>query len=730
MTSIDLSTVEHHPAIEEIAELLSNRTQNGDKKYFRVMTAFFLAKMAASMRANVVTKDRGTIPVNVYAIALAPSGFGKGHSVNILEQELVVGFRKRFEEDTYPLKADEWLWKLAIERAAGSGLTEQEEKDKLDREFFDKGPLPFTFDSGTPEGVKQIRDKLLLSNCGAINLQVDEIGLNLINAKDILPVFLELYDQGMTNFKLTKNTQDNKRSQQIVGKTPTNAYLMGAPVALLDGGKNESDFLAFLATGYARRGLFAWGERQSQGADLTPAEIYYRKIQPQSAALVSRWAQLFSNLADPTKYGWNAEVPDDVAIALLTYQMECERLSDAFPEHAEIRRSEMRHRYFKALKLAGTFAFVDEALTMTLDHLHQAIKLVEEGGDAFERMLTREKPHVRLARFIASHDDALTHADIKEALPFYPESGSKRNDMLQLAMGWGHKNCIAIRKSFVNGIELYEGEALKKTDLTDMIFSYSTHVAYNYEVNEGPVPFAKLDVLATLPAMHWCNHAFEDGHRLTEKAIPDFNMVVVDVDGGISLETVHEMLKDRVFMTYTTKRHRQVDPKTGQNYGDRFRLILPLDYTLKLDKADYREFMVNVIDWLPFKVDDDATKDIVKKWLTNEDAEVHMNLEGDLLDSMKFIPRTSPNEHYRGQMQSLESLDNLERWFAQRIAPGNRNDQLAQFAFALVDTGMNYFEVEETVLAFNKKLNNPLSVDELKNTVLVTTARKIAAKAA
>ena len=67
---IDLKGVTHHPAIEEIVEVLCNKTQNTDKGFFRAEVAFFLGKMASCMRTVIVTKDRGEIPVNIYDLGL------------------------------------------------------------------------------------------------------------------------------------------------------------------------------------------------------------------------------------------------------------------------------------------------------------------------------------------------------------------------------------------------------------------------------------------------------------------------------------------------------------------------------------------------------------------------------------------------------------------------------------------------------------------------------------
>ena len=72
---IDLSKVDHHPAIQDIVEVLCNKTSNTDKGFFRVIVAYYISMMAASQRASLVTKDRGEIPINCYALALASSGY-------------------------------------------------------------------------------------------------------------------------------------------------------------------------------------------------------------------------------------------------------------------------------------------------------------------------------------------------------------------------------------------------------------------------------------------------------------------------------------------------------------------------------------------------------------------------------------------------------------------------------------------------------------------------------
>ena len=128
---IDLSNVSHHPVLEELTNILCSKTQNTDREFFRAIVAHYLGKVASNMRATVETKDRGSIPVNIYSLCLSPSGTGKGYSVNILENEILSTYRKRFTEETFQTIADAKLWDMANDRAARSGTDPEEEKDKV-----------------------------------------------------------------------------------------------------------------------------------------------------------------------------------------------------------------------------------------------------------------------------------------------------------------------------------------------------------------------------------------------------------------------------------------------------------------------------------------------------------------------------------------------------------------------------------------------------------------------
>jgi len=134
--------------------------------------------------------------------------------------------------------------------------------------------------------------------------------------------------------------------------------------------------------------------------------------------------------------------------------------------------------------------------------------------------------------------------------------------------------------------------------------------------------------------------------------------------------------------------------------------------------------MDNVMSWLPFPADEQANQRC-RKWQSCGTGTFHYNMEGQLLDARDFIPRTSRNEAHKAEYAALENLDNLERWFAQRMATGSRNNHMIKYALALVDSGMDFKSVSDRVHSFNKAMNNSLSEDEINSTILITAAKRI-----
>jgi len=709
----DLDSLEFHPEAESIVQILCKMTQNPNPMFFRILLSYYLAKITASMRVRILTKDRGEIPVNLYAINLASSGEGKGHSTNIIEEQIINQFKAVFFDETVPLVSEANLAKLALDRAIIHNIEPELMADAVNKEYEALGALAFSFDSGTKEAVKQMRHKLLMGGIGSINFEMDEVGSNLVGNSELLNTYLELFDMGKIKQKLIKNTKDNTRNAEIDGRTPSNLMAFGTPNKLLDGGKIEAEFDVFLDTGYARRCFFGFIKDPRPCNEATPEEIYDALTDQSSNQYLMNISAEFGKLADITNYNKTLTVSREVSILIIKYKLYCEQIAFSMGAHEDIAKAEITHRYFKTLKLAGVYAFLDGNSEVTEDNYYQAICMAEESGRAFKQLLTRERNYVKLAKYIVGINREVTHVDLTEELPFYRGTLTAKNELIQLAVTWGYKNHVVIKRTITNNIEFLTGETLQKVDPENMIVAYSNDIADGYKNVQAP--WADLYQLMQKPLTHWINHHSINGHRDEECMLPGFDMVVLDVDDGTLIQTAMTLLEKYKYLLYTTKRHTQSQ--------HRFRIVMPMNYRLHLDPDDYKEFMNNVFEWLPFGVDA-QTNQRARKWLSHS-GQYHYNDAEEVLDARLFIPKTSLNDERQAFVATYQSMTNMERWFIVSANCSKRNNQLIKYALMLVDMGHTYDSVRESVLTLNDKLKRRIKIAEVDTTVMVTVAKRI-----
>jgi len=491
--------------------------------------------------------------------------------------------------------------------------------------------------------------------------------------------------------------------------------LFGTPTKLLDGSRVEEEFKQMLETGYARRMLFGYDTCCNNIQQQTAEELYDALTNCNISNDTSRIEKLITSLADQSKFNSVLSLSKANTIHLLKYKLNCEALAREMKPHEETQKAEIAHRYYKALKLAGAYAFAEDSKEITQEHLDSAIQLVEDSGDHFKRIMCKEGSYARLAKYIADVGKEVTQVDLIEELPFYKGNESQKRDMLSLAIAYGYKNNIIIRKSYVDDIEFLSGEALKETDLD------SVSVAYSNDITTGYLPetisFKELPQLICAPGYHYTAHHFLDGYRSSEKAIPGFDLLILDIDSGTSINTAMELLSDYTAMYATTKRHTEDK--------HRFRVILPMSHFIKLSPKDYSKFMENVFNWLPFDTDT-ATKDIARKWMSHN-GEAHFN-EGDLIDATLFIPQTKKAMEQERMLLDAKGMDNMERWFHTRIETGNRATMMIRYGFMLVDNELPLDFIMAKLHQFNDKLPDPLPREEIDTKIQISLSRKIIQK--
>jgi hypothetical protein len=88
-----------------------------------------------------------------------------------------------------------------------------------------------------------------------------------------------------------------------------------------------------------------------------------------------------------------------------------------------------------------------------------------------------------------------------ESCPFFKGNIQAKKVMLTLAITYGLKNNIIIKKSYIDDIEFYYGETLEVTDLNKLKLAYSEDSTREFE--PVFVPYDALDQLIQEDSLYW-----------------------------------------------------------------------------------------------------------------------------------------------------------------------------------------------------------------------------------
>lgn len=721
MIEEDIKNSGYFPLQEDILDLVKGATlnDNGDT-FFRVVIASNLAQVAGAMRAKVVDSLGEETMLNLYVCGTMPSGSGKSQAQNRVLDDVTQGFKMVFQQQIMPDAYKHQVEFLAnqqviFETGAPNPIAVECAKKPIEDEYKSYGSYIWRLSGGTEAAIRQERKKIQLQGCGALNVFVDEIGYNLVNNQALNVLGLCLYDNGKIEATITKVTKENTRYPERDIPIPVNMLWMGDPTKLFDSGETEHAFIEFLASGYARRTLFGIGGAKTSTKDAKPEDILKMRKTAYAPQLRDSVMQKLSKLANANYLDRSVKLDEPELLYLYEYEIWCKkRVEDISPISDQIYRIELGERMYKVLKLAGIYAFIDESPNITKQHLLYAMKLAEDSGKALHTMLHPEKPYIKLAKYLATSNEPKSRADICEALPFF-KNGKYQNELLDRASEWAYSHDIAIKNICRGKLEFFIGEAMNLTNIDRLYLSTSTDFAYNY-VNRV-IPFSRLHELGEVNGFHWCAHHLtydpadpsKGNWRKDECVKGPFNLLVLDLDDGDSLEFIQEVFQDYKYVLYTTARHTPEHP--------RCRVILPIKYELKLSTEEYKTFMLNVYDSLPFKGIDTGTNDRARKWCTNQGNTI-THEEGVLFDPRPFIPNTTEDELRQQEVKKYGNMDKIQRWFITRMSTGNRNNMLIRYGYMLRDRGILGMELEEKILELNQKLETPLSVDEIRSTIL------------
>ena len=698
--------------IDVMMTSLMEKIPHADAHFIRMMLYNKLGQIAANMRVNMEFYDGAIVPLNIYQINLAPSGYSKGKVNNLIEDSITKGFEDKFFEVAADV-IEESLDLKAERVSANMGIEKQQARADIDEHFNKLPKFLYSFPDATLEGIKSSREKLTMSEIGATNLEMDELAINMDKMADILGIFMEAYDRGRAKSKLIK-VNSNTQS----GEVPANLLAFGTATSLLNGSRKEEQFLDMLRQGFARRCFFGYIEKYDIDNAMSPEEELHMAQNRDSVEALQEVNEYLASLATTVWHDSTVTMGRPVALTLIKLKQEAEVRASELKDHQELDKFYIVHSYWRIAKLAGILAFIDKSPEIMMEHLILAVRHDEDSEKAFKRMIETPPSYERLFHHIMDIGKRMTYTDLHKDLYFYSSATKgQKDEMLKMAQAFAFTQNAMIRTSFRDGVDFVEGQYMESNDGSKIILSISTELA------EGYVPkLSKWDDLGEMLSSHfeYSNHHFRDEYRDHEHALEQFNMIIIDVDDGMPLATAMEAMSGYEYIMGTTKSHQK--DKNGF-VCDRYRILIPLECTIELNRDDYSQFMTNIFDWLPFEPDR-ACKDIARKFSGYTEAEVFKN-EGMKIDPLDFVPSTTRQEKTAERVKDLGDIDGLMKWFLLNTEKGGRNNQVHRFTMALADGGIPQEEVINRVIHMNSMLDEPLPERELYDSVFKTLSKKL-----
>lgn len=695
--------------------------------FFDVSATHYLVKLASLLQMTVTQKNGATNTVNMYSLALLPSGFGKTRTISILQNKIFNDVFKLYTDRVSSIigtsHLDEYKLKMSSIR---TDLDEETVSTQIDDSMERAGPVDMEYCEGTIPGLKQIRNKLGILKVGSLNIEIDEIGYNLSSSEDVFKLLFELSENGQVSSKATKNTKDSPRGKGSNTSVPTNLLAFGTPAKLLNYGKDHALFIKLLTEGYARRFMYVYEPNIFVNPiDDSDLDAYFNEceqIEKDSLELLRTIKTKLLNIMSIVNANLDITFETNSDRIHRRYSIDCMNRSTLMSVHDDLLKAQMENRPYLATKIAAAYAIYEESTKIKDNHYIWAMQLCETSGEHFIRVINRPPSYVDLAEYIINCKHPLVETELLEKLPYYKGTLSARAELMNLAKVHAISNGSIIKQTTSKGIMYTEGSVLEKTKLSGLKISVSKDLAKDYI----PTTKASLDNILKLirspKELNFCVHAFKDNARSNNSAIPGFNLVVLDVDEGVSIGTVKFLLQDYVYIIYTTKSHTQDI--------NRFRVILPMENTLYLPPEEYKEFMNNIYSWLFFDVDT-GTNDAARKWATNprcteEGQEVLLNIDENtkMLPVLQFLSGTTENALRETSYKNFKNVDRLKSWFLFNTKKGNRNSMMFRYIRILIEKYSHHMEDElmidtESVVneanILNKSLEHSINFTEMQS---------------
>ena len=132
-----------------------------------------------------------------------------------------------------------------------------------------------------------------------------------------------------------------------------------------------------------------------------------------------------------------------------------------------------------------------------------------------------------------------------------------------------------------------------------------------------------------------------DGIRRDDNANGNIQFIAIDFDDGITLEDGLKRFENYEYFAYTTRNHMK--DKNGK-VCDRFRIVLPIERELMLDKHQFKNMYSKIIALIAPEADKSCTN-ISRMFFNSTNADYYYN-DGNLFKAQYFLDENKTEKVY------------------------------------------------------------------------------------
>jgi len=584
------STSEQHPALQYAVKCIS---QQASYKMKLMMAASELVLFTSHLRKPILNSEGTTIPVNIFSFILAKSGASKDSSLHQIRAAL---------SDAYELL--ETKRKEAARKKAEYKATVNDGEANKWRDYYVE-PNALFVGIGTVEGQMAHWDNLQQNSYGGGFVIESELGSALINNKNMpenLEALSKVYDLGNIVPKIVKDKQFQTKA---IHQLPISAIMFGTDEQILYNNTAKHKFKEEFISKLSRRSFVNFNTEE------VPLPEYPSRVERLAAKkqILAEAKDARETISDvfveivKTTSTLPLELSAEAEDAYLLYMDYNEYAAKEVPHTHPITALHIRHRHWKAQKLAGALAILGQKEQIELSDMVYAIRFTElftEDMFNFETELDKQ-PYELFSDYIRS---LTTDEQPKEYMSIhqlrklgYIKSSNSKVQLQELVTNASAYDLQGIYTVCDNGI-CYERIVKTPVSGVSYVKVHGTKEQRAKQCSKGfkyqESSFDKLEMILK-GDFAYSPFEFKDGVRSKDNIIGAAKWVALDVDyGKITASEMHELLQDY-------NHHIALTSDASNDF--KYRILLELDQFVDLDDKTWKYFTKSIADEFFIKLD-------------------------------------------------------------------------------------------------------------------------------